>query len=503
MATVREKRSLVPWRAAKPRAVKRSRPHSAHRFGPRLPFARRYLLQVWVTSLPLLVADQCALAVALLVQGLVQPIEASFSAICVGLSLSLWVANYGLGLYPGTGLSPAAELRRTTFASCILFGVFLAGTSIHDVSRAPTARLLVGTWLILLVAMPAFRKLARTQAAKFAWWGQPVMIFGGGIDGASAYRALLAAPQQGLRPVGIVDELHRQWSDCEVDPAWYLGTPKAAARLAKKHGVFWGIVSMSQCSRAEVAKMIDRYACTIPHLLVVPDFGHPQRSWRGAHDFGNQSGIRIDERLLLPLPRMAKRVMDLVLTVLGGIAILPLILGIACAIRFSSPGPVFYSQERIGRGGRRFRAWKFRSMVVDAEKALDDYLARHPELKEEWVDYQKLKRDPRVTAVGRFLRKTSLDELPQLWNVLKGEMSLVGPRPIVQSEIVKYGSAYRLYQRVVPGITGLWQVSGRNNTTYQQRVEFDMRYVRNWSLWFDMQILFATIDVVVRRQGAY
>ena len=142
-------------------------------------------------------------------------------------------------------------------------------------------------------------------------------------------------------------------------------------------------------------------------------------------------------------------------------------------------------------------------MVPNAYEVLDEYLKKHPELSAEWLRDQKLKNDPRVTAVGRFLRKTSLDELPQLWNVIKGDMSLVGPRPIVDGEILRYGDRFRTYARVRPGITGLWQVSGRNNTTYEERVGFDDYYVRNWSVWLDFYILVKTVSVVVTGYGAY
>jgi Undecaprenyl-phosphate galactose phosphotransferase WbaP len=213
--------------------------------------------------------------------------------------------------------------------------------------------------------------------------------------------------------------------------------------------------------------------------------------------------LRIDERLLLPVPRFVKRTSDLLLTIVGGVLLLPVVAVIAWMVKLSSPGPVFYSQERVGHRGRRFRAWKFRTMVANADEVLAGHFGLHPELKAEWDRDHKLKSDPRITRIGRWLRKTSLDELPQLWNVLLGEMSLVGPRPIVQAEICKYGAAFALYQRVVPGITGLWQVSGRNNTTYEKRVELDMYYGRNWSMWFDVQILFATIDVVLHCRGAY
>jgi Undecaprenyl-phosphate galactose phosphotransferase WbaP len=188
-------------------------------------------------------------------------------------------------------------------------------------------------------------------------------------------------------------------------------------------------------------------------------------------------------------------------SVLGLLA--PVLLLIAGIIKFSDPGPVLFSHQRIGRGGKSFRAWKFRSMVTHADDILEHYLQVHPELLEEWNRDHKLKDDPRITSIGRLLRKTSMDELPQLWNVLVGEMSLVGPRPIVDAEVDKYGETFREYLRVTPGITGLWQISGRNNTTYAERLAYDEFYVRHWSPWLDIYILLRTIKTVFLCEGAY
>jgi len=164
---------------------------------------------------------------------------------------------------------------------------------------------------------------------------------------------------------------------------------------------------------------------------------------------------------------------------------------------------VFYQHVRVGRGGRWFKTLKFRTMVKDADRVLKDYLARHPELQEEWDRDHKLRHDPRIIpVVGRLLRLTSLDELPQLWNVLRGEMSLVGPRPIVSEEVAKYQSWYSLYTQVRPGLTGLWQVSGRNGTSYEDRVRLDAYYVMNWSPWMDMYILLRTVRTVLWCEGA-
>jgi Undecaprenyl-phosphate galactose phosphotransferase WbaP len=214
-------------------------------------------------------------------------------------------------------------------------------------------------------------------------------------------------------------------------------------------------------------------------------------------------GIEITHKLVQRFPQIWKRLLDLAVASFCAIALWPLLLAICIGVRLSGRGPILYGQRRIGKGLRPFTAWKFRSMVEDADVALASYLERNPELQEQWRRNHKLRRDPRITRFGQFLRKTSLDELPQLWNILRGDMSLVGPRPIVEGEIQKYGEVFDLYTRVRPGVTGLWQVSGRNNTTYQERIEFDEYYVKNWSVWLDVYILGCTVKAVLLTEGAY
>jgi len=207
--------------------------------------------------------------------------------------------------------------------------------------------------------------------------------------------------------------------------------------------------------------------------------------------------------LLLPDPQRIKRVFDIVFTLCLALAALPLGLLIALAIVLDSRGGVFFAHTRVGKGGKPFRIYKFRSMMAGGDEVLARYLEQNPSLVEEWKLTHKLKDDPRVTRVGRLLRKTSLDELPQVWNVLRGEMSMVGPRPIVLEESAKYGPAFALYTQVRPGLTGLWQVSGRNDTNYQRRVALDCYYIRHWSLWLDAKILLKTVRVVLGGRGAY
>ena len=201
--------------------------------------------------------------------------------------------------------------------------------------------------------------------------------------------------------------------------------------------------------------------------------------------------------------RLIKRSFDLLLAILCLPVLLPLIALVALAIRISSPGPIFFSHRRIRGHGRFFSMWKFRTMCVNSAEVLENYLAAHPSARAEWKKDHKLKHDPRVTKVGEFLRRTSLDELPQIWNVLTGSMSLVGPRPIVAAEVEKYGDCFADYCTVKPGVTGLWQVSGRSRVSYPERVLLDRQYARTWSLSGDLRILLRTLSSVVNQDGAY
>ncbi len=214
---------------------------------------------------------------------------------------------------------------------------------------------------------------------------------------------------------------------------------------------------------------------------------------------GNRFGLRRSEWRRFTRNDGLKRLVDLVLAGLGLLVTLPLWLGVMLAIRFDSPGPAIFTQERVGLHGRRFRFHKFRSMYVDAEQRLSEVLARNE------IDGPvfKMRNDPRVTKVGAFLRRTSLDELPQLINVLRGEMSLVGPRPPLPREVEKYRPADSVRLAVKPGLTCLWQIRGRSEVGFDQWMEFDREYVNNMSLWLDLQILVRTVWVVISCRGAY
>ncbi|MGH7493171.1 MAG: undecaprenyl-phosphate galactose phosphotransferase WbaP [bacterium] len=470
--------------------------------------AHRYTTQVLLTSLPLFIADLLALmgciflAVAVMVLFELES-PPNCAPLLPWLSVAFLLTYVMFGLYPGTGHNPITELRQISLATTLLFTVFFAARCLLHKGQ-PLMLLFVITWLFSLMFLPLMRAAARLLFSDFRWWGQPVLIFGGGHAGLANFKYLVSNPRLGLRPVGVVDDTYwTRENDTWLDRSAYLGPPEIASTLANKHRIFWAIVTMSERSSAEVLQLIKTHASHFPHVLFVPDMDGLPSLWNRTYDYGGQLGIGLETSLLMPLPRLLKRIADLIIVTAGGLCCLPLMAVIALLIKCSSPGPIIFRQERIGFKGRRFQAHKFRTMVANADQVLERYLTTNPKMLAEWEKGHKLKNDPRVTSVGRWLRKLSLDELPQLWNVLCGEMSLVGPRPIVKEEIIKYGESYGLYAKVAPGLTGLWQISGRNNTSYATRVRLDSYYVRNWSPCLDFYILARTFRVVLNGEGAY
>jgi Undecaprenyl-phosphate galactose phosphotransferase WbaP len=462
----------------------------------RLQRSRRYMAQIFLTSTPLIVADLLASIGSCLIaiisqKGLNLGVELELIHLLPFLAMIFLFVYLMFGLYPGSGLSPIFELRQVTVATTLIFMGFFA-VSLPLSGIIPLSMVVIA-WIILIITAPIMRFIFRRIFAHFSWWGQPVLIFGGQKAGTS-FKYLSSRPYFGLRPVGIVGE---------TKSYPYLGTIEMAPAIARENLIFWAVVALPERSASEVLRVMKTYLRHFPHVLFLRHLEGLPSLWNRSFDFGQLHGIWMQSNLLLPLPRFIKRLVDLGLALFLGFLCLPLIGLIAALIKSSSPGPVFYSQERIGFQGHRFKAWKFRTMYTDANDMLKQLLASDPELREEWEANQKLKNDPRVTKIGRWLRKTSLDELPQLWNILVGEMSTVGPRPIVEGEIERYGESYSLYKRVVPGLTGLWQVSGRNNTTYGERVSLDSYYVWNWSPWMDIYILARTIKVVLFFKGAY
>jgi len=464
----------------------------------------QYVVQSWMNSLPLLIVDLLTLTATVTIcrflfqqLGIVVGIDVSSGLLPIATGFVL--LNFALGLYPGVRLSPVEELRRLVVSISCMFLVWavvvavLYGFTFHR-------SFLSVLYLACLVTLPICRGTARHLLARFTRWGFPVLVCGDDASVTRLYDWLLHNRQLGLRPVGVIAD--RESLDVGPDDTWYAGPWEKTHEIAVERGVYWAVVVPPESRPAAISSLIADHLYTIPHVHVLSELTGLPDHWT-PQQLDGLTGIHLEQNLMLPLPRLTKRCMDLVASICGGIVALPLLLYLAVAVQMSSRGPIVFAHERIGINGRKFKAWKFRTMFQNANLVLEQYLEEHPELREEWERDHKLKSDPRVTKIGRFLRKTSLDELPQLWNVIRGDMSLVGPRPIVDAEVVKYGQYYGLYTMVKPGITGLWQVSGRNNTTYEERVQFDAYYVRNWSPWLDLYLLLRTIRIVLFARGAY
>uniref|UniRef100_UPI003863ABC2 exopolysaccharide biosynthesis polyprenyl glycosylphosphotransferase n=1 Tax=Anaerovibrio slackiae TaxID=2652309 RepID=UPI003863ABC2 len=276
-------------------------------------------------------------------------------------------------------------------------------------------------------------------------------------------------------------------------------------RVIREQGVQTVIVAAPGLSEEGMRKLLMDIQHLTDTVLFTPNLvGSPLGSVEISTLFVEQVAvIKSKNNLSRWYNRWGKFCFDMVVTVMGSILPSPFLLLLALVVGIDNRGRVIFAHRRVGRQGKPFSCYKFQTMVKDADKALVQYLSENADARKEWERSFKLADDPRVTRLGAFLRRTSLDELPQIVNVLKGEMSLVGPRPIVEAEMEMYGENIREYLMVRPGITGMWQTSGRSDTTYEERVQMDTWYVRNWSVWIDMKYLFKTFEAVVSKKGAY
>lgn len=416
--------------------------------------------------------------------------------------LGLFPAAYALfGLYPGVVLSPVAELRAASYSTTLVFLTLGALTFLMRIPSTYSRLAFFGAWAACLVVVPLLRSVMRAAVADQPWWGYRVVVLGGTGPGETILGKLARHPEIGLRPVAVFDDQMPRGT--VVHGIAVMGPIASAPAFAKDGKITRAIVALQDVSMPNIVALLDTHAQTFSRVFVVPRLHGFSSIGVETRDVSRVLALEMRKNLLMAGPRAAKRLLDLVFSVLLLACLSPLLALIGVLIRLESPGKVLYRQSRIGLGCEKFWVWKFRSMRVHSEQMLAEYLAKNPEAAEEWRRDHKLKSDPRVTTLGRILRRTSLDELPQLLNVVRGEMSLVGPRPIVDSEIKKYGSSFALYRQVIPGLTGLWQVSGRNERSYDERVELDNYYVRNWSPWLDIYLLARTVKVVVTGYGAY
>jgi Undecaprenyl-phosphate galactose phosphotransferase WbaP len=376
----------------------------------------------------------------------------------------------------------------------------------------------LSAWMCLLIFILLLRSATRMLLKSFGVWARPTILIGHGTNAQEAVLALQSEPNLGYDFQGFVDvntdpsESPQQVMVSQAHNAKLPGNKVALKAMslpevklaAQQPGVQW-VLALDHAQsdlREHWLRQLSQWGaqeiCVIPDMRGIPLYGTDI-----AYFFSHEVAVlRIRNNLRRWPTRLTKRLFDTLVALSLLITLSPLMLVLAWIIKRDG-GSAFYVQERIGKGGRVFNCLKFRSMQVGAEERMKALLEQDPSLKAQWLKDHKIKNDPRITRIGHFIRKTSLDELPQLLNVIKGEMSLVGPRPVVKAELEKYGDDVAYFLRVRPGMTGLWQVSGRNDLDYEERVYLDTWYVKNWSLWYDLVILFKTVNVVLLRVGAY
>lgn len=414
----------------------------------------------------------------------------------VALAPILFAAFCLAGLYQPRFTHPALEMRRVALMTGIMGGT--AALTLFLIGRNGDAALLVGAGgLMGTVTLPACRVFTRVLFARLSWWGLPAVVVSTGEGGEKVLDTLDKWPEIGLRPLALLSE-----ASGPENLNFALGGRDWAPYLAQAFDIPYAIISAPELSHARRAKLLTRYSKFFDHVFVVADASDSPALWKTGQFGDGLRGYGVRNPLSKPGTQLLKRTVDLLGASLALFLLAPVFGGLAILIRMDSDGPVFYRQERMGAEGQIFTLLKFRSMYCDADERLAQVLEADPERRREYEQYHKLEDDPRVTRIGDFLRRYSLDELPQLLNVIQGDMSLVGPRAYMPSELSEMDGLEKVILQTPPGVTGLWQVSGRNQLSFDERVDLDVHYVQNWSLWLDLYLLVRTIPTVLTGEGA-
>lgn len=411
------------------------------------------------------------------------------------LVFAIWIfGGAAIQLYPGWGLSPVALLQRLTILSFGAFGataIFLFLSQSGSVTSRLTLLIafFLATWLV-----PLARIIMKAVLCARGTWGLPAVLYGSPSGVKMIAERLTEERGTGYIPQGCFTTNTKSAGSL---PCW--GSLTQATR-----SVPLAILSTGDLSHKRVEMLLHGPLAQYRRVIVVCSFSHMPSLWLSCRDLGGISGFEMSHNLLDPCRQFVKRAVDLAAAIVALPLWGPLFLLIALLTWAEDGKNPFFLQERVGLGGRRFRTWKFRTMIPDAEAVLQKKLDEDAAFRAEWEGRCKIKNDPRITRVGRILRRTSLDEIPQLINVLRGDMSLVGPRPLPPYHSQGLPHDVRdLRERVRPGMTGLWQVSGRSQSGNEGMVRWDPYYVHNWSIWLDIVVLVRTVRAVLRGGGAY
>jgi len=473
------------------------------------------------------------LAIPLLITG---DILAFLFSILVAYSIRAWLLPAIVSVFPQINIAHIVGLWWIPLLGCILFTyeklytkrlpfwqeagqvvksstlAFLVAACVVFLAKlgdATSRSLVMLAWIVSLFVLPLMRYFWKRLLVLVRVWEKQVIVVGAGETGKLIINALNRESTIGYKPVGFLDDDNVKQLHPPKTPSGHeipvLGGFKDAEIILENSCVQDVIIVAPGLEGQKLVQLINRLQRKASNIMVVPDlFGMAMEGIDVQYLFDERTLVLgVKNNLNDKFNVFTKKFFDLLAGLAIFVMISPFMLLIAVLIKLDSKGPLIFAHKRIGKNGEEFYCYKFRTMVSDAKEVLEELLEKDPKAREEWYQDFKLKNDPRITRVGNFLRKTSLDELPQIFNVIKGDMSLVGPRPIVKDEIIKYGSKIDYYYQVLPGVTGLWQVSGRSDVDYETRVQFDTWYVRNWSLWLDITLLMRTVAVVLTRKGAY
>jgi len=390
-------------------------------------------------------------------------------------------------------------LKSATIASFAIMIIFFISRRQIGFSRT----IVVMAWLLSLILFPLSRYVIKTLLIKTNLWKKKLLILGIQQTSLQVLRNIKSNKTMGYEVIGFLDDdpekIGKKYMGVGV-----LGPISQFEEIANTYKFKDIMIATPHLPRNKLELLLSKCARLSDSMWLIPRSGDFITEGVEIEIIGDVLSLYIKKNLAKPWNIAIKNIYETILTIIFILVSLPVFLVIAIAIKLDSKGPVFYIQERIGQGKSIFRLFKFRSMYIDNDTRLAEYLKNNPQAREEWNRYKKLKNhDPRVTHVGKFLRRYSLDELPQLFNVLQGKMSLVGPRPYLAKELEGKDTFKDVISLVKPGITGLWQISGRSELPFAKRISLDEYYIRNWSVWLDVTILLKSVKVWLSQKGAY
>jgi len=395
------------------------------------------------------------------------------------------------------------EVRVLWKNSSISFLLIMAAIFISRRQIQFSRIVIVLAWLLSLFLFPLFRFFIKNLLVDVKAWRKNMIILGVNDTGYAVLKNIRKNRTLGYNIVGFLDDrpakIGRKFHGVEI-----IGTIADLENVIKAGNSKDIIIALPDWSREKLAGLLQICEGASESIWLIPQMGDIITTAIEIETLGQILALSIKKNLEKPWNVTVKNTFDKIVTLILIIVLLPAYLIISVAIKSDSKGPIFFGQKRLGRRKKEFLVLKFRSMYVDGDSRVLKYLMDHPAAREEWEKYRKLKSyDPRVTRVGKIIRKYSLDELPQLFNVISGKMSLVGPRPYLTEELIGKESFMNRIAKAKPGITGLWQVSGRSELLFEERIALDDYYVRNWTLWFDIVILFKSLKVLFSGAGAY